>query len=356
MPVDEPPAASAPEAVPDAGVPDDDDEPDDVAPDDEPELPGVVAFELGGVTGLVDGVVVGGPPGVVDGVDGGDVVVEEPLGVVVSGFVVVDPDGAEGDVGAGLDGWPPPTSPPTDVVAPAGLEPPTIPDNGFFARASTAVTVPIDRPNTTAVAMAMLRHRRDRAASSVAAQSPSILARPPPPCDAPAGAGTGPGAVGGGPRRPGGGTSREEPDDGTSLVLSGSLPSPWSPSPQSTLGPDAEPPEMRAPLPTSVRTVVLDCLSASGIVPRMARLVERIQWAYTSLPTLAAALMTPAPMSVPATPKNDASTAAVTEASALATTWTGLRWIERSRSFMVTVEGVAPGSQLYTALAKYIYR
>src|SRR5205807_89179 len=76
----------------------------------------------------------------------------------------------------------------------------------------------------------------------------------------------------------------------------------------------------------------------------------------TSLPTLAAALITPAPMSVPATPNNDASTAAVTEASALATTWTGLRWIERSRSFMVTVEGVAPGSELYTAHAKYIYR
>ena len=40
---------------------------------------------------------------------------------------------------------------------------------------------------------------------------------------------------------------------------------------------------------------------------------------------LAAALTTPAPMTVPATPKNDASTAAVIDASALATTWTGLR-------------------------------
>lgn len=40
---------------------------------------------------------------------------------------------------------------------------------------------------------------------------------------------------------------------------------------------------------------------------------------------LAAALTTPAPMTVPATPKKEARTAAVIDASALATTWTGLR-------------------------------
>jgi hypothetical protein len=56
------------------------------------------------------------------------------------------------------------------------------------------------------------------------------------------------------------------------------------------------------------------------------------------LPTLAAALMTPAPMTVPATPKNEASTAAVTEARAPATTWTGFRWMDRSRSFIRTPE------------------
>ncbi len=54
---------------------------------------------------------------------------------------------------------------------------------------------------------------------------------------------------------------------------------------------------------------------------------------------LAAALTKPAPMTVPATPKNEASTAAVIDANALAVTWMGLRWKERSRSFMVTAEG-----------------
>ncbi len=73
-----------------------------------------------------------------------------------------------------------------------------------------------------------------------------------------------------------------------------------------------------------MRTVAPGCLRADGI-SRIARCVDRIQYEYTALPTLAAALITPAPMTVPATPKNEASTAAVTDASALATTWTGLR-------------------------------
>jgi hypothetical protein len=76
----------------------------------------------------------------------------------------------------------------------------------------------------------------------------------------------------------------------------------------------------------------------------MARWVDRIQYAYTALPMLAAALTTPAPMTVPATPKKEASTAAVTDASALATTWTGLRWIDRSRPFILTAKGGSPHS------------
>lgn len=124
---------------------------------------------------------------VVDGVvevdDGDVVVVEEPFGFVVCGFVVcgfvvVELDGVDGVVGEGLD-WLPLTNPPSEVVAPAGVEPPTIPDSGFFARASTAVTAAMDRPNTTSVATAMLRQRRewprrsrlDRSASRVAPRS-----------------------------------------------------------------------------------------------------------------------------------------------------------------------------------------
>jgi hypothetical protein len=92
-----------------------------------------------------------------------------------------------------------------------------------------------------------------------------------------------------------------------------------------------------------VRTVAAGCLRADGTVSlnaegmdsRRALFPDLIQYEYTALPMLAAALTTPAPMTVPATPKKEASTAAVIDASALATTWMGLRWMARSRSFMV---------------------
>jgi hypothetical protein len=71
--------------------------------------------------------------------------------------------------------------------------------------------------------------------------------------------------------------------------------------------------------------------------------VDLIQYEYTALPMLAAALTTPAPITVPATPKKEARTAAVIEASALATTCTGLRWRELSRSFMMSPEGSLDG-------------
>jgi hypothetical protein len=198
VPVDDAPEALVPEALVPEPVPDDppNDDPDDVPPVDEPGLPGVLPVEPGfvGLAGVGDVVGVD-PPGVVDGVDDGDVVdVEVPLGAVVCGVVVVDSDG-DGDVGVGLD-EPPPTNPPSDVVAPAGVEPPTIADNGFLARASTTVTTPIDTTNTTTVARAMLRHRSDRATLSVAGHSPSIQARTSRPL-APPGGGGGGGEVGG---------------------------------------------------------------------------------------------------------------------------------------------------------------
>ena len=93
------------EPVPEAEAPDDD-EPDDVPPVDEPELPGVVPVEPGVVDGLVDvgDVVAVDRPGVVDDVDDGDVVVvDELLGAVVGGVVVVESDGVEGEVGVVLD-------------------------------------------------------------------------------------------------------------------------------------------------------------------------------------------------------------------------------------------------------------
>jgi hypothetical protein len=156
--------------------------------------------------------------------------------------------------------------------------------------------------------------------------------------------------VGGGPNRPGGGTSDERSSAGTSLVLSGS-----DPAPAVSL-PPGEPRDSRVPLPTGVRTVDACCLNTDGIDSRMAWFVERSQYEYSALPTLAAALTTPAPMTVPATPKNEASTAAVIEARAPARTWTGLRWMERSRSFMRTPGCGPPGCQPCIASANYIYR
>lgn len=261
--------------APDDGAPDaeaPDDEPDDVAPDDEPELPGVEPFEPGGVVGLVgdDGVVVVGDGVVEVDEDGGVVVVvDEPFGMVVCGLVVVELDGVDGVVGEGWDGLPP-TSPPSEVVAPAGVDPPTIPDSGFFARASTAVTAAMDRPNAANVARAMLRQRRERTTRSSTDHSASMVApmsRPFGP-GAPGGGGGAPGprpdGIGGGPGGPGGRTSEGRSRAGTSLVLSGSEPTPSTP-----VLPDG-PPETRAPLPTRERTVVAGCFRTDGTVSLIA--------------------------------------------------------------------------------------
>lgn len=265
-----PPAVWVPEVPPDeegptAELPDDDDPPDDAAPEDEPEVPGVEPLELGGVDGVTDdGVVVVGVDGVVV-VDGGGVVVDEPFGVVVSGFVV-GLDGVVVDVGdvGGRSDWRPPTSPPSEVVAPAGVEPPTIPDSGFFARASTAVMEAMARPNAATVARAMFRQRRvwtrwsnrDHNASMLAPRSRRFGSGTP-------GSGGGapgprPDAIGGGPREPGGGTTQDGPRSGTSFVSSGSPPAP----PAAVF--DAL--ETRAPLLTRLRTVVPGCFSADGRV------------------------------------------------------------------------------------------
>jgi hypothetical protein len=255
------------DVVPVAEPPDDDDEPDDVVPDVEPELPGVEPVEPDGVDELVDdGAVVVVVDGVVELDEGDLVVVDEPFGVVVCGLVVVELDGVDGVVGAGLD-WLSLTSPPSEVVVPAGVEPPTIPDSGFFARASTTVTAVMDRTNTTTVATAMLRQRSeptrrrrlDHHASMVAPGSPPV--RPAPPRGGGRGGGGGgggapgprPDGIGAGPKRPGGGTLTKGSRTGASLVSSGSAPS--------TPVPPDERPETRAPLPTRVRTVAAGCFA-----------------------------------------------------------------------------------------------
>ncbi len=202
-----------------------------------PELPGVEPLEPGGVDGVdgKDGVVV---DGVVELDDDGDVVVvDEPFGLVVCGLVVcglvvVELGGVDGVVGEGLDGWLPLTSPPSEVVAPAGVEPPTIPDSGFFAKASTVVTTAIDKPNAATVARATFRQRRERTTRSTPDHSASMRAprsRPFGP-GAPGGGDGAPGArsegMGGGPMGPGGGTFQDPSRVGTSLVFSGSGPAP----------------------------------------------------------------------------------------------------------------------------------
>jgi len=58
---------------------------------------------------------------------------------------------------------------------------------------------------------------------------------------------------------------------------------------------------------------------------------RRREWLYTALPTTVSTLAIAAPITVPATPRNDAPTVAVIAANALATTCTTDSWI-RGRS------------------------
>jgi hypothetical protein len=103
VPADDAPEALVREPVAEPDAPDDD--PDDVTPFDDPALPELVPLEPGVVDGLVGvGDVVGDRPGVVDDGDDGDVVVvDELLGAVVDGVVMVGSVGVEGGVGVVLD-------------------------------------------------------------------------------------------------------------------------------------------------------------------------------------------------------------------------------------------------------------
>jgi hypothetical protein len=224
-----------------------------VAPSDDwplgdgpPEPPGAGPPEPGVVEGVVpvdDGTVVVVEGDVVLVEDGEDVLVDEPPDDV--GVVVV----------TGGEGWDgedrpeePPTRPPIEVVAPAGFEPPTMPDSGFLASASTPVTATMAMTKAATVASATLRQRSERpTASTERHHGPDETA--------PARSGAGVGRGGG----------RSPPGSGIASV--------GGPSAVRAASSSGGDPAPRAPLPATST----GCLTAEGSVCRNRSRVDRIQ-------------------------------------------------------------------------------